>query len=432
MALSLAAAAQAQANWTIADLGDLGGGVALASDINDSGQVVGMSSTAAGEFHAFIWTATDGMTDLGTLGSTQSAANAINNAGQVVGYSLTATGRFHAFLWTAATGMRDLGLGDSAAADINEMGQVVGGAVTASGHGHAFLWTAASGMVSLGSLAGPNGQSGAFAINDLGQVVGQSQLPSPGGIQACPPASFCNHAFLWSSTTGMIDLGALGSTDWSLADDINNAGQVVGWSGPVSGFLRPFLWTANAGMTALGTLDGNGGVSTAINEAGQISGLRTTSSERHAVVWPSGSGPVDLATLGGPSSYAASINEAGQIVGQSLSIGEGTGHPDIAEGHAVLWTPNTETPAQQIESLVETTEDLVANGSLRPGQANGLTRPLQNALRSLARGSIASACSQLHDFKVEVSAKIRDGALSAAEGMALIDAADAIRAALGC
>ena len=84
------------------DLGNLGGGNSYARGINKSGQVVGDSGTASGEFHAFrtapnspINPETD---DLGTLGGRSvtvggdisSSANDINESGQVVGFSRTA------------------------------------------------------------------------------------------------------------------------------------------------------------------------------------------------------------------------------------------------------------------------------------------------------------------------------------------------------
>ena len=58
----------------------------VAHGINDAGQVVGSSSTAGGERHAFITGPNGiGMTDLGTLGGDFSVAFGINDAGQVVG-----------------------------------------------------------------------------------------------------------------------------------------------------------------------------------------------------------------------------------------------------------------------------------------------------------------------------------------------------------
>ncbi|NIN63846.1 MAG: HAF repeat-containing protein, partial [Anaerolineae bacterium] len=52
-------------------------------------QVIGFSSTASGERHAFLWTAEEGMVDLDTLGGPDSFAYGINEQGQVVGFAYT-------------------------------------------------------------------------------------------------------------------------------------------------------------------------------------------------------------------------------------------------------------------------------------------------------------------------------------------------------
>ena len=67
-------------------LGTLGGEQSVAYALNDRGQVVGLSMTAGGSWHAFSWTREYGMIDLGTLGG-ESNASAVNAHGQVVGYS---------------------------------------------------------------------------------------------------------------------------------------------------------------------------------------------------------------------------------------------------------------------------------------------------------------------------------------------------------
>ena len=61
---------EARANagtYRVVDLGTLGGDFGVAFDINPRGQVVGGSSTASGEEHAFLWE-NGVITDLGTLG----------------------------------------------------------------------------------------------------------------------------------------------------------------------------------------------------------------------------------------------------------------------------------------------------------------------------------------------------------------------------
>ena len=93
---------------------------------------------------------------------------------------------------------------------INGSGQVVGDADTASGQQHAFLWSSGSGMTDLGTL--PNGYgSEAFCINSSGQVVGGA---GPGPTQA----------ILWNSGGKMINLN-------SLITDANAAAQ-INWTSP--------------------------------------------------------------------------------------------------------------------------------------------------------------------------------------------------------
>ena len=89
----------AHSGGTMIDLGTLGGPGSQARSINDSGQIVGLSFTASGQIHAFLYSG-EKMTDLGTLpGGTYSYAYGINNNGQIVGYSRTPSGQDHAFLY---------------------------------------------------------------------------------------------------------------------------------------------------------------------------------------------------------------------------------------------------------------------------------------------------------------------------------------------
>jgi probable HAF family extracellular repeat protein len=305
------------------------------------------------------------------------------------------------------------GFGFSSARDINEMGHVVGASSVPGGQ-HAFLWTPSGGMQDLGTLGGQN--SVARAINDLGHIVGQSDT-----------ATGEEHAFLWTPELEMQDLGTLGGTSSSAAD-INSLGQVVGRAALANGDEHAFLWTEAGGMQDLGTLGGEGSRSQAegINDAGEVVGLFTGNDDR-AFYWTASGGMIELPTLTPEGETAGrAINSSGQIAG----------YGDIATGdaHAVVWnrTDNPPTPEAQIVALQASLEDLVTAGILKAGQANGLSRPLQNASRSLANGQTASACSQLAGFVVEVTRKVRDGALSSGEGSALTEAATGIRVALGC
>jgi probable HAF family extracellular repeat protein len=129
------------------------------------------------------------------------------------------------------------------------------------------------------------------------------------------------HAFLWSSSTGMQDLGSLGGS--SYANAINNAGQVVGYYETSAGNDRAFLWTASDGMEDLGTLGGDFAIASGINSSGQVVGTsRNASGDVHAFLWAATSGMKDLGTLRGTFSSAVAINDLGDITGTASQVGD--------------------------------------------------------------------------------------------------------------
>ena len=174
-------AAQAQPIFNITDLGTLGGNFSHTYDINDHGQVTGISRNASDELRAFIWDQTNGMQDLGTLGGNYSSGRGINNQGQVTGISINASDEFRAFIWDQTNGIEDLGnipnyMSQSSA--INDRGEVTGTASIVGFSERAFLWDQTNGMMDLNNLIDINdplfGQvrlTGAYGINNNGDII---------------------------------------------------------------------------------------------------------------------------------------------------------------------------------------------------------------------------------------------------------------------
>jgi probable HAF family extracellular repeat protein len=152
-------------------------------------QLDGTKHRSSSRFNNLLTTARDtysngAMTDLGTLGSPEgtdwwNSAQGINRSGEVVGTSYNAQGNFLGFVWSNGK-MRSLGtLGSlwSEGFAINNKGQTTGIAYLANGEAHAFLETNGK-MIDLGNLAGAGFATWGFAINDSGVVAGQADVPS--------------------------------------------------------------------------------------------------------------------------------------------------------------------------------------------------------------------------------------------------------------
>lgn len=243
--------------------------------INNLGQIAGYTRVAEAQ-HATLWSptipgiATYTAYDLGAtiVPGHNSVGYAINNAGQIAGYNyvLTPGGYYapRASVWTPDTLNGTTGTfrtlappaPDNSATDysyataINDAGDAVGYAkldVNGFIQSHAILWPAGStSFVDLG--APPTGM--ATAINSLDHVVGYASFPNG------------QHAFLWTPSTGMVDLNSLvdpADQGWTLsfAGGINAAGQIIATGTDPSGHTRAVLLTpVPEPVTLLSTLAG--------------------------------------------------------------------------------------------------------------------------------------------------------------------------------
>jgi probable HAF family extracellular repeat protein len=161
----------------------------------------------------------------------------------------------------------------------------------------------------LPGLGSRDGIAAANAINNHGQIVGFAYVDDT------------YHAVLWQNGKPR-DLGTLGGR-YSSAEDINDRGQIVGWSLTKGDDFRSqhaFLWE-DGKMRDLGTIPGPhpDSEATAINERGQIVGRTNSQSGRsRAWLWQGGK-MHDLGVLAGNDSGASAINEHGQVVGWSTA-----------------------------------------------------------------------------------------------------------------
>ena len=280
------------------DLGTLGGQNSWMNwgQINDFGQIVGMSETADPDPNGedicsfnthktcrpFVWQVFH-MSALPTLGGNNGQASAINNRGQIVGMaedgtvdsscpSGTTNNRTQLpVLWEngrARALPTPVGDPSGFANWINDHGQAVGNTGTCGGMTHAVSWE--NDKVTVLKDLGTGAGAIAYGNNNRGQIVG-SVFVTPGGAT--------RYGALWKNGV-LTNLGTLPGDMSAIATGINDLGQVVG-----SAWDSHFNWTdafiyQDGVMTNLNTLfpkDSNlhATMANKINERGQISGMAT-------------------------------------------------------------------------------------------------------------------------------------------------------------
>ncbi len=191
----------------------------------------------------------------------------------------------------------------------------------------AVLWTKDGQVNDLGTLPGGN-ESVAFAVNSRGQVAGFSNndVLDPVSLAGLPTQA---RSFLWQNGA-MQDLGTLGGTD-GVAFDINERGQIAGFSYTNSdATLNPFFWQ-NGTMTDIGSLGGTFGIPNWLNSRGQVVGYSNLAGDatHHGFLWDRGT-LTDVGTLGGDNSEANWISDSGLVTGRADV-------PGSLAHHGFLW-----------------------------------------------------------------------------------------------
>ncbi|HET6386968.1 MAG TPA: hypothetical protein VFJ58_26570 [Armatimonadota bacterium] len=246
------------------------------------------------------------VTDLGNAGGryVHVCARSINNRGQVAGEIQDGSG---AFLWESGRFTKLVGVGRIAPGrSLNNRGDVVGTAAKSSREPHVVIFRGGK-MIDTGVVGYGLG------IDDMGRVVG------------------CTHsgrAFLYNRGK-TIDLGTLGGRT-STAQQINDAGQIVGTSETASGESHAFLYSGGK-MRDLGTLGEDRSSGTAINNEGWVAGQsRPVNAISHAFLYRNGK----MEDLGknpwGEVSEPRAMNDAGTMVGIAMRYRD--------PSSAVLWT----------------------------------------------------------------------------------------------
>jgi probable HAF family extracellular repeat protein len=214
-----------------------------------------------------------------------STPNAINSSGVVVGRLSTDyldRGPFTAFVYDSRTGSLQAlavpGATSSEAVDINASGQIVGNFKDAAGADRGFLYS--GGVYTVINRPGyANGGTRLGGINDAGTIVGSSN-------DAGNPQSFIYRSGSFTNFTA--------NGLYTVAADINNSDQIVGWVG-VSGQRRGFFYQAGQSVildlaspgssTYAYTINNNGLIGGAIEGGAGVGFLATMTAVPEPATW---------------------------------------------------------------------------------------------------------------------------------------------------
>lgn len=343
---------------------------AIPEHLNDSREMAGTESINQNIYFGVYWNAAGQAFGLPPLagtdpfyGSRHTKAHGINSLGQIAGAAKdTVNFSVHAVLWlTKDTPGQDLGfLGKGAYVDyseaygINDLGHVVGNSAIGTAM-RGFLWRNGV-MTNLAALSGTASEgTSASAVNNRGLAVGKSNLypvtwryevanssstpvvqalPIPAGFFSAQPTAVNDsadvagyagspnidaHAILWRNGQA-IDLGAWPGGHYSVANKINDLGQIVG-TGTVAGdnLDHALMWTVVAAGGGGGTANKTPSASLKATSPTSIRVGRSVSVQASFVDPDNGPWSYKL-VWGDGSTTEGSISNAGTIPGISPHV----------------------------------------------------------------------------------------------------------------
>jgi probable HAF family extracellular repeat protein len=313
-------------DYTMVDLGTLGGSASRGLDINNSGMVVGRSEIP-GDASRHGFTHNGGINDVGVpIGASGSSLEAVNNFGMGAGYGTFPGGARNPMVYVGGvwTDLGTLGGNRGSASDISDSGWMTGQSENNLGRSHAFR-SIGAGLEDLLPIA-PNGESAGQGINNAGDVVGVTSVQTEENLMRC--------CIWFNGTNTAVDLGTLGG-DWSGGHDVNNQGTIVGYAMVPGNARHAALWGGeDLVIIDLGHLGGADALANGINENGTIVGSSAVvdGGEFHAFAMPCGNAMMDIHPgAGWISSEAHDVNDNGVIAGLAVD--------NLGNSHAVIWVP---------------------------------------------------------------------------------------------
>ena len=318
--------------YFVTDLGTLGGGFSIAFGLNEKEQVGGQSTLPDGSTQGFLWSERTGMQPLGTLHGGLNSGASGPNANDLVAL------------------ISDSNVEDPYHENFCGFGTAT---VCVAGFWDNGRLTELPGLVPLSKQGGSNMQN--TRANNRGQISGyvENGILDPTCQTATPTQHFDFEAVLWNRDSQPRLLRPLPGDTVGFALSINEAGRVVGGSGPCAETalfpvaLSPHavLWDLNGAAVPIPGLGGTKfNTATSINDQGRVAGASSLPGNTtiHAYLWSEHMArPQDLGTVPGDASSAAAaigaLNNRDEVVGESCSTNDPFGDLFSGACRAFLW-----------------------------------------------------------------------------------------------